>query len=255
MGYERLQKLIARAGVAARRKAEEIILAGRVTVNGNVIKELGAKADPERDRITVDGRRIEMPRTATYIVFWKPSGVVTGVADEHNRRTIGDFVQAPTRVFPVGQLDADTDGLLLLTDDGRLAASLTRPGAMLEKVYRCRVKGFVGGETMDKLRAGVQLEEGLVKPDGVRIYTADEGPRRGPPWLELTMSEAPNHLIRRILQAAGHQPIQIRRVRYGPLDLEGLRPGKWRNLRHEELARLKAAANALKKKAKNAQDS
>lgn len=251
MAYERLQKLIARAGIAARRKAEELIVAGRVSVNGQIVRELGAKADPEKDKIEFDGRRVDFPRAPTYIVMWKPAGVVTSSTDDLGRRTVFDLVQAQARVFPVGQLDYDTEGVLLLTDDGNLAQALTRPGAMLQKTYRCRLKTFVGADALQKLKEGVELEDGVVgKANEVRVLVSDEGPRRSGAWLELKMDEAPNHLIRKMLHAVGHMPLTIRRVAYGPLDLEGLRPGKWRNLRRDELARLKGAANALRKKSR-----
>lgn len=248
MAYERLQKLIARAGIAARRKAEDIITAGRVTVNGTVVTELGTKADPGKDRIEVDGRRLEMPRAPTYIVVWKPAGVVTSAADEFDRRTIFDVVRCEARVFPVGQLDYDTEGVLLLTDDGGLAAALTHSAAGIEKVFRCKIKGFMTKEAIDKLKLGVELEEGLIQAQRVEVFAGDHpGQIRGAAFVELTVLGSHNNLIKRMLDAVGHPALSIRRVRFGPLDIEDLKPGKWRNLRKDELARLRAAASRARK--------
>lgn len=246
MSEERIQKLIARAGIAARRKAEELITSGRVKVNDQVVTELGTKADPERDKIEVDGRRLHMPRTPTYIVLWKPTGVVTTANDELNRRTVIDLVQCDARVFPVGRLDYDAEGLLLLTDDGDLAAALTHPSGHVEKVYRCRVVGFVRPDALKTLETGVELEDGPAQATRARLIYED-GPHRGPAWVELAVTEGRNHLVKRMLQAVGHPVTLLRRVRFGPLELDDLRPGKWRNLRRDEVARLRAAATRAKK--------
>jgi 23S rRNA pseudouridine2605 synthase len=252
MPQERLQKIIARAGIAARRKAEEIIAAGRVKVNDQVVTELGTKADPGRDKIEVDGRRLEMPRTPTYIVLWKPTGVVTSAADELNRRTVYDLVRTDTRVFAVGQLDYDTEGVMLLTDDGDLAAALTHSQAALEKTFRCKVKGYPTREAVEKLKLGVELEEhGLVQAVGVKVFAGDHpGQIRGAAFIELTVTASHNQLVKRLLEAVGLPPLSVRRTRFGPLDLEALgdlKPGKWRNLRKDELARLRAAATRARR--------
>lgn len=253
MAEERLQKLIARAGIAARRKSEEYITAGRVKVNDKVVTELGTKADPFKDKIEVDGRRLEMPRVPTYIVLWKPTGVVTTASDELNRRTVLDLVRCDARVFPVGQLDYDTEGVMLLTDDGDLAAALTQPGAGIEKVFRCKVKGFVHRDIVEKLKVGVELEDGLAQALKVEIFAGDHpGQMRGAAMVELTVMGSHNNLIKRMLEAVGHPALTVRRVRFGPLDLDDLRPGKWRNLRKDELARLRGAASRARKNRKAA---
>jgi len=251
MAYERIQKIIARAGLAARRKAEELITAGRVRVNDEVITELGRKADPSRDKIEVDGRRLELPRTPTYVVLWKPTGVVTSAADELNRRTVFDLVRTEARLFAVGQLDYDTEGVMLLTDDGDLAAALTHSQAAVEKTFRCKVKGYPNRETVEKLKIGVELEEGLVQAASVKVHAGDHpGQIRGAAFIELTVTASHNQLVKRLLEAVGLPPLTVRRTRFGPLDLEALgdlKPGKWRNLRKDELARLRAAATRARK--------
>ena len=166
MALERLQKILAKSGVAARRKAEELITAGRVAVNGEVVRELGSRADPDRDRITLDGRVLEQPRTPTYIVLWKPAGVVTTAKDELNRRTVVDLVRCDTRVFPVGRLDMDAEGVLLMTDDGDLAAALTHPSGEVPKVYRAKVRGRPSPETLKLLEseATVKVRTSIFRP-------------------------------------------------------------------------------------------
>lgn len=251
MAAERLQKLIARAGIAARRKSEELITAGRVKVNDQIVTELGTKADPTRDKIEVDGRRIEMPKVPTYIVLWKPTGVVTTASDELNRRTVLDLVRCEARVFPVGQLDYDTEGVMLLTDDGALAAALTQSGTTVEKVFRCKVRGFVHRDIIDKLKLGVQLEDGLAQALKVELFAGEHpGQMRGAAMVELTVTGSHNQLVKRMLEAVGHPALTVRRVKFGPLDLDDLRPGKWRHLRRDELARLRATASRAKKNRK-----
>jgi pseudouridine synthase len=254
MALERLQKILAKSGVAARRKAEELITAGRVAVNGEVVRELGSRADPDRDRITLDGRVLEQPRTPTYIVLWKPAGVVTTAKDELNRRTVVDLVRCDTRVFPVGRLDMDAEGVLLMTDDGDLAAALTHPSGEVPKVYRAKVRGRPSPETLKLLEKGLELEDGFAIATHAKWVDSDPESPRGKAigWVELTVTEGRNHLVKRMLDAVGHPVLALRRLRFGPLDLEGLRVGKWRHLRHEEVRRVRSTATQAKKKRKAA---
>jgi 23S rRNA pseudouridine2605 synthase len=254
MALERLQKILARAGVSARRKAEELISARRVTVNGEIVSELGARADPTRDRIALDGRVLEQPRTSTYIVLWKPAGVVTTAKDELDRRTVIDLVRCESRVFPVGRLDMDAEGVLLLTDDGDLAAALTHPSGEVPKVYRAKVRGRPSPETLKLLEKGLELEDGFAIATHARWVESDPDSPRGKAigWVELTVTEGRNHLVKRMLDAVGHPVLALRRLRFGPLDLEGLRVGKWRHLRHEEVRRIRSTATQAIKKRRNA---
>ena len=170
---ERLQKILAAAGVASRREAEKIITAGRVRVNGKVVTELGSKFDPDKVRIAVDGKPIKA-ETKAYYLFYKPRGVVTTMSDPQNRRSIADFVQdLPERVFPVGRLDYNTEGLLLLTNDGALAQALMHPSHEVNKTYLVKVPGIVHDDKLDMLRVGVKLEDGLTAPAVVNLRTYD----------------------------------------------------------------------------------
>ena len=251
MPSERLQKVLANAGVAARRKAEAIILEGHVTVNGKVVRELGVKADIETDRIELDGQRVEAVKTSTYIVLWKPARVVTTLQDEFNRRTVADVVRGVTaRIYPVGRLDYDADGVLLMTDDGATAAALTHPGGGVPKIYRAKIRGRPGEGALESLRAGIELEDGLAAVIDIRVVETGNHASRGHSVVELTVVEGRNHLVKRLLEAVGHPVVALRRIRFGPLDLEGLKPGGWRHLRKDEVGRLRAFASAARKKRK-----
>lgn len=245
-GQERLQKIMAQAGVASRRKAEQMIESGRVKVNGTVVTQLGAKADPNRDQIEVDGRRIQKPRAWTYILLYKPSGVVTTASDEFDRKTVLDLVTGiDARVYPVGRLDLDAEGVLLLTNDGELAAALTHPSSEIRKTYHCKVKGEPAKEAVAKLMSGIILEDGPATALEAFILpqrTENNG------WLEITVTEGRNHLIKRMCESIGYPVLKLRRVKFATLDLEGLRPRRWRNLRKDELRQLRALARTGTKK-------
>ena len=233
---DRLQKVLAHAGVASRRAAEKLIAAGRVTVNGSIVAELGTKVDPDRDAIKVDGKRIGAARRVpTYLAFHKPRGVVTTPSDPEGRPTVRDFLTGvPVRVYPVGRLDYDSEGLLLLTDDGALARDLMHPSSGVEKTYRAKVRGFPEPETLRRLARGIQLEGRRTGPARVRVVEAGSNP-----WLELVLSEGRNRQVRKMLQAVGHPVQKLRRIRYGGVDLGRLPAGGLRPLRPAEVERLK----------------
>jgi len=243
---ERLQKVLARAGVASRRAAEGLIAAGRVTVNGQVVTTLGTQVDPARDRIAVDGQPVRLetvPITIT-ILLHKPAGYVTTVRDPWGRPTVLDLVktvqeQSGTRLFPIGRLDADSEGLLLLSNDGELAHQLTHPRFAQEKEYLVLVEGRPGAEALRQLRAGVPLDGKLTAPALVEV--AQGKPGDGGTWLRFVIHEGRKRQIRRMCQAVGHAVRRLVRVREGALLLGDLPSGQWRYLTAAEIAQLKGA--------------
>lgn len=249
MPTERLQKIIAAAGLASRRKAEELITSGRVQVNGKVVTELGSKADPARDHIRVDGKLLRGPQRLVYLALNKPPGYVTTVSDPEGRPTVLDLVRsAGARVYPVGRLDYASEGLLLLTNDGALAARLMHASSHVPKTYQVKVSGKPTEDSLRKLRAGVVLPPGLRHPGASRgsrktapaqVRLLRDAPN---PWYEVTLIEGQNRQIRRMFEAIGHHAEKIKRVRYGPLELD-LEPGASRPLTPAEVARLGAAAS------------
>jgi 23S rRNA pseudouridine2605 synthase len=225
----RLNAYLARAGVASRRGADELIKAGRVRVNGepgalNTVVEAG-------DRVELDGRELT-PQRLAYVLLHKPAGVVTTARDPRGRPTVVDLVAHEARVVPVGRLDADTTGALLLTNDGPLAHRLAHPRYEVVKVYEAEVEGEPSDEALRRLREGVELDDGRTAPARVR--------RLGPSKLELALHEGRKHQVKRMLGTVGHPVRRLHRSRYASLSLEGLRPGEWRELRPGELARLRA---------------
>ncbi len=246
MPAERLQKIIAAAGVASRRKAEELIASGRVLVNGQVVVQLGSKADPEHDHIRVDGKLLQGPERYTYIVLNKPKGYVTTVSDEKKRPTVMDLVQkVKGRVYPVGRLDWASEGLLLMTNDGGLANALMKAASNVPKTYVVKVAGQPDEGKLDKLRRGVSIAEKggrRVRTAPARIRLIREGDN---PWLEVTIIEGRNRQVRKMFEEVGHHVEKIRRVQYGPLALD-VPPGDWRNLTLLEVAKLKTAASGPK---------
>jgi len=239
---ERLQKIIAAAGVASRRKSEELIASGRVQVNGQTITELGSKADPEHDYIRVDGKLLHGRERHSYIVLNKPRGYVTTVSDPEGRPTVMDLVRGVKgRVYPVGRLDWASEGLLLLTNDGALANALMKASSSVAKTYVVKVAGQPDAEKIEKLRRGVSIAE----KGGRRVRTAPAKIRlireADNPWLEVTIVEGRNRQIRKMFEEVGHHVEKIRRVQYGPLALD-VPPGEHRSLTFEEIAGLKAAA-------------
>ena len=249
---ERLQKILAQAGVASRRHAENLITEGRVQVNGKVITELGTKADAARDHIRVDGKLLQGSERLRYFMLNKPRGFVTTVSDPEKRPTVMEFfAKLRERLYPVGRLDYLSEGLLLVTNDGDLANKLTRAAAGVEKTYLVKVSGEPTEEELDRLRAGVGIERG--KPGSGRVQTAPAQVRKvrhgDNPWYEVVIIEGRNRELRKMFEEIGHYVEKIRRVGYGPLVLD-LEPGKMRELEPEELEDLRKAADGKLRKPK-----
>lgn len=223
----RLNAYLARAGIASRRKADELIKAGRVLVNGE--PGLLNTFVSESDRVEVDGREVKAQRLA-YVLLHKPAGVVTTASDPQGRPTVVELVERDVRVVPVGRLDVDTTGALLLTNDGDLAHRLAHPKYEVEKVYEAEVGGEPSDAALRRIEEGVELEDGLTAPATAR--------RLGPSTVELSIHEGRNRQVRRMLEAVGHPVRRLHRSRYAGLILEGLAPGEWRELRDDEVADL-----------------
>ncbi len=232
---ERLQKILAQAGYGSRRACEDFILEGRVTVNGKRA-ELGQKADPQVDRIAVDGSPIVLSDTLTYVALHKPRGIISSVASQDNRPTVRDLVSLPMRLYPVGRLDVDSEGLILLTNDGELTDYLTHPRYESEKEYRVLVKGEPGDDQLAAWRRGVMLEGKRTAPAQVK---REEKAASGT-WLRVTMHEGRKHQIRDIGAALGLPVRRLIRVRMGSLILGKLPPGEWRELKPGEVEALRA---------------
>ena len=233
----RLNAYLARAGVASRRRADELISDGRVSVNG-ARGELNTVVG-SRDVVEVDGQRVAA-QPLTYVLLHKPDGVVTTAKDPHGRRTVVELVPQTPRVVPVGRLDADTTGVLLLTNDGQLAHRLAHPRYGVEKVYEAEVEGMPNEDVLRKLRAGVVLDDGLTAPAGARVL--ERGSRAS--VLELTLHEGRKHQVKRMCDAVGHPVRHLHRSRYAGLDLEGVELGEWRALTPDEVARLRGLSTA-----------
>jgi len=242
-GIERLQKLMSRAGIASRRAAEDLIREGRVTVNGHVVTELGMRADPMRDRIIVDGRPLIVRGGAPIVVLLhKPKGIVTTCDDPEQRTTVLDLLPMKYRnLHPVGRLDYDTSGVLLLTNDGELTHLLTHPSHGVEKVYHARVRGRVGENALKRLETGVKLDDGeITAPCRARVRVQTEQNA----LIELVLREGRFRQVRRMLEAVGHPVSSLRRVKFDELDLEGLPAGEHRLLLPGEVSRLRRRVEA-----------
>ena len=234
---ERIQKILARGGIASRRAAEQLIVEGRVRVNGRIVKELGTKADPRRDRVEVDGKRV-VAEQPIYVVVHKPRGVVSTMSDPEGRPTVRDLLQSiGARVYPVGRLDFATSGILLATNDGAFADGLLHPRKDVPKRYVVKVKGVMQGEDLDPWRQGMRLEDGMTLPAEAKLLR-HEGDKT---WFELTIREGRNQQIRRMGDASGFPVMRLSRVGFADVTIEGLPPGKWRHLTREELVALKKA--------------
>ncbi|MBI5410715.1 MAG: rRNA pseudouridine synthase [Nitrospirae bacterium] len=233
----RLQKVIADSGLASRRKAEEMIAQGRVTVNGRTVRELGTKVDPDRDHVKVDGRHLRPVPPSVFLMLNKPKGYMSSLSDPAGRQTITDLLPGVgLRVFPVGRLDYDSEGLMLLTNQGELAQALLHPRYHVPKTYLIKVKGVLTDEEITSLERGVEMEDGLTAPASVKkVRKAEENS-----WLEITIHEGRKHQVKRMLEVVGHPVIKLTRVRFGPLNLRDLPLGEYRYLTDREANALRA---------------
>ena len=242
---ERLQKILAQAGVASRRKCEEMIKAGMVEVNGEKVTELGVKADPATDTIKVNGKPIRSEKKL-YLMLNKSKGVITSAQDPQGRKVVSDFLPGiKERVYPVGRLDYDTEGLLLLTNDGEFANKLTHPSYKVPKTYLATVRGVPHGTLLEKLAAGIELEDGMTAPAEVEYYDVDTD--NNVATISITIYEGRNRQVRRMFDAINHKVIRLKRVKYGDLTLEKLGRGKYRHLTEQEVKDLLGQADKTHK--------
>jgi len=240
---DRLQKILSQAGVASRRASEQLMRDGRVTVNGETVRELGTKADPVRDDIRVDGRRIKGAERHRYLLLNKPRGYMTTRSDPQRRPTVIDLLAGVREyVYPVGRLDFDSEGLLLLTNDGDLAARLTHPRHGVARVYEVRVLGELDRHDVDRLARGVTI-------DGRRTGAAEVKPL-GPSLFVITIREGRNRQVRKMCEAIGHPVTALRRIAIGPIKDARLKPGQWRDLTEDEVRRLRQASAAIPRPAR-----
>src|SRR5258705_1281450 len=239
---ERLQKIIAAAGIASRRKAEELITSGRVQVNGQTVTELGSKADPEKGHIRVNGNLLHGAQRHVYLLLNKPVGYITTVSDPEKRPTVMSLIRGVgSRVYPVGRLDYASEGLVLMTNDGTLAHKLMKAASHVAKTYVVKVSGKPTEESISKLRGGLSIatDDGRrVRTSPAKIRLVKEGPN---PWYEITLIEGRNRQIRRMFEEVGHHVEKIKRVKYGPLALD-VPPGEFRVLTAKEVDRLRTAS-------------
>ena len=235
MSEERLQKILARAGVTSRRKAEEMIVEGRVTVNGTIISELGSKADLERDHIKVDGKLLRPPKRLVYIALNKPTGYVTTVSDPQRRKTVMDLIKGvKERVYPVGRLDYQSEGLILLTNDGEFANRVTAASTHVQKTYVVKVTGEISPEQERQFREGVPLHGRRTAPAQIKLLNHNTNP-----WYEVKLIEGRQNQIRLMFRSFGVLVEKLRRVKIGFLDLTGLKPGDWRYLNDREIEKFR----------------
>jgi pseudouridine synthase len=250
---QRLQKILSQAGIASRRAAEKLIADGRVSVNGATVTEMGTKADLGVDDIRVDGRRIKAPERSRYILLYKPAGYVSTRSDPQRRKTVIDLLRGVREyVYPVGRLDYDTEGLLLLTNDGDLAARMTHPRHGVERTYEAHVAGLPDEKALERLRTGIPLDGRRTLPAAIELLTHRQKNgvgghlkrtvERGA-WLRITIREGRNRQVRRMCEAVGHPVGALRRVRIGPLEDRTLKPGQWRELNPAEVRKLHNAAS------------
>ncbi|HSY48388.1 MAG TPA: pseudouridine synthase [Thermoanaerobaculia bacterium] len=251
MQQERLQKIIAHAGVSSRREAEAMIREGRVTLNGRVVTELGTRADPDRDHIKVDGKLITHAEPHRYILLYKPREVMTTVEDPQGRRTVIDLVRGiRERIYPVGRLDFHSEGLVLLTNDGELAFKVSHPTHGSVKTYSVKVRGVPDERMVDKLRRGITIDGKRTLPcDIERMRTTGKRDDEGNSWFEVKLREGRTQQIRKMFQAIGHPVSKLRRVAIGPISDPKLTPGVWRELTKHEVKMLETMKE-LKKPAK-----
>ncbi|NLZ49978.1 MAG: rRNA pseudouridine synthase [Clostridiales bacterium] len=232
---ERLQKYMAHCGVASRRKCEELILDGKVKVNNQIVKELGTKVNPSMDKVEVDGVLIKPEERKIYIALNKPVGYVTTVKDEKNRKTVLDLVKVEERIYPIGRLDYNTSGLLLLTNDGEVYNKVIHPRQSINKVYIALIKGHLTDKKIELFSKGIDIGGYITAPAKIRILKKFENSSE----VEITIHEGKNRQIRRMCEKIGNPVIQLKRIKIGDIKLEGLAIGKWRYLSEKEIKYLK----------------
>jgi pseudouridine synthase len=236
MGLERIQKILAKAGIASRREVERMVLEGRVTVNGKVVDQLGFKADLLKDHIRVDGKRLLRSEPKITLLLNKPKGYLSTVKDPAGRPTVMDLLKGVRRrVYPIGRLDFDAEGLLLLTNDGDLAYQLSHPRFSIPRTYWAKVEGIPEKKELMRLKKGVMLEDGEARVVSTHVLRRTERHC----WVEASVTEGRNHLVKRMFSAIGHPVLKLKRVGFGPIKLEGLPVGQHRPLTEEEVERLK----------------
>jgi 23S rRNA pseudouridine2605 synthase len=242
----RLQKILSTAGISSRRASEALITEGRVTVNGQTVSELGSKADPDVDDIRVDGRRVKAASTRRYILMYKPRGYITSRSDPQQRPTVIDLLHTGgvrEYVYPVGRLDYESEGLLILTSDGDLAERLMHPSHGVAREYHARVRGVPDRHTLERLSRGVMLDGRKTAPAEVSVLKVMEGASGDDAMLSIAIHEGRNRQVRRMCEAVGHPVVRLKRVRIGPIHDEHIRPGEFRDLSPREVAALKRAAS------------
>ena len=245
-GPVRLQKLLSAAGIASRRAAEQLIADGRVTVNGTTVREQGVRADPASDDVRVDGRRVARQVRRRYVLLHKPRGYVTTRSDPHRRKTVLDLIPGVREyVYPVGRLDYDSEGLLLLTNDGALAAVLTHPRHGVARVYEATVRGVPSGARLRRLASGIAIDGRPTAPAEVRMIHGGASGRSGEALVRIVIREGRNRQVRRMFDAIGHPVRRLRRTRLGPIGLGGLRPGAARELTPAEVGALRRAVRSV----------
>jgi pseudouridine synthase len=238
MQAERLQKILSEAGITSRRKAEKLILQGRVSVNGRVVRELGTKAVLGKDEICLDGKAIKPETEKVVLALFKPRNYVTTLHDPQGRPTVAELVKGiSVRVYPVGRLDFDAEGLLLMTNDGELAHRLQHPRYKVPKTYLVKIRGHPLEEALAQLQQGINLEDGITAPAGLHVLEDDDKAT----WLSLTLREGRNHQVKRMCAAVGCPVLKLRRTQIGPIDLGNLRPGGSRRLNAREVRALREA--------------
>ncbi|MFZ5592253.1 MAG: pseudouridine synthase [Bacillota bacterium] len=239
---ERLQKFMARCGVASRRQCEQMIAAGLVKVNGQVVTKLGTRVKPGKDVVVVNGRLLRQPEKKVYYMVYKPRGYLSALSDPAGRKLVTDLLPGvKQRVYPVGRLDYDSEGLLILTNDGQLTRALTHPSSKVPKTYRVRVQGIPSWRALEQLAGGIQLEDGITAPATVGMIDV----LNGNALLEITIHEGRNRQIRRMCEAIGHPVLRLKRIRFGPLQLGKMKAGEFRELKNNEVRALLASAKLL----------
>lgn len=231
---ERLQKIIAQAGITSRRKAEELIIQGKVKVNGEIVTELGTKVS-EKDRIEVNNQIIEKEQKEYYLLN-KPRGVVTTTSDDKNRKTVIDLIPTSTRIYPVGRLDYDTTGVLLLTNDGEFANILMHPASKVEKVYIAKLEGIIKGEQINQLKDGVNIDGEMVKASRVKLKKVDS--KTNTCMVQITICEGKNHQVKRMFKAVGYEVIKLKREKEAFFDVKSLQSGEFRKLTPKEISKV-----------------